>query len=126
MNGAREYAKLFKTGQYGKLYITSGSHARVLTFRIQVLPEGEKAIPNGDGNQCLNKDAVSVYDVVSGNRGWTESYGWIHDGKWKDDFEAMVVERKAQIEKENELHSKRAENAAKENSILTESLLSKY
>ena len=60
-----EKAHLFKTGQYGRLYITSGSHARGNTLRIQVLPEGEIAIPNGSGNTCLNKDAVIVYDVIN-------------------------------------------------------------
>lgn len=87
-----EKAHLFKTGQYGKLYITSSSHARGNTLRIQVLPEGEIAIPNGSGNTCLNKDAVLVYDIVSGQRGWTEVYGWLHQGKWQDDFRKLVVD----------------------------------
>jgi len=28
MNGAREFAYLFETGQYDRFYIVSGSHAR--------------------------------------------------------------------------------------------------
>jgi len=90
MKGATEYAYLFKTGQYGRLYLVSGSHARGKTFRIQVLPEGEVARGNGSGNNCLNKDAVEVYGVVSGQPGWTEVYGWLHQGKWVNDFEKMV------------------------------------
>lgn len=101
MNGARNYAKLFKTGQYGKLYITSGSHARGYTFRIQVLPDGEKAIPNGSQNTCINNNAVEVYGVVSGNQGWTESYDWLHKGQWCEDFQKLVDEREKEIEAEN-------------------------
>lgn len=101
MIGAREYAKLFKTGQYGKLYITSGSHARGNTFRISILPEGEKAISNGEGNNCLNNDAVEVYGVISGHPGWTESYGWIHKGKWQEDFTRLLEIARAK-ERDNE------------------------
>lgn len=74
MKGAREYSLLFETGQYGRLYITSGSHARGKTFHIQVLPKDELAIPNGDNNACLNEDAVEVYGIIGGNPGWTEYY----------------------------------------------------
>jgi uncharacterized protein CbrC (UPF0167 family) len=100
MQGANKYAKLFTTGQYGKLYITSGSHARGYTFRIQILPEGEEAIPNGSQNMCLNKNAVEVYGVTSGNPGWTETYGWLHTGKWVEDFERLVAERESALREE--------------------------
>jgi len=75
MKGAKEYAHLFKTGQYGKLYLVSSSHARGTTFHIQVLPAGEKAKSNGEHSLCLNANAVEVYGVVGGNPGWTEEYG---------------------------------------------------
>lgn len=94
MNGAREYAELFATGQYGKLYLTSGHHARGKTFRIQVLPDDEKAVGNGENNQCLNEDAVEVYGITGGNPGWTETYGWLRTGKWVDDFNKMVAAQK--------------------------------
>jgi len=75
MNGAREYAGLVLTGQYGRLYCTSGEHARGRTFHIQVLPEDEKAISNGPGNMCVNRDAIEVYGAIGGQPGWTEYYG---------------------------------------------------
>ena len=104
MKGAREYAELFKTGQYGKLYLASGSHARGLTFRIQILPEGEKAISNGVGNTCVNNNAVEVYGVISGQRGWTECYGWLHEGQWQKDFETLVqYAKKSRQDLENEI-----------------------
>lgn len=92
MKGARGYAELFETGQYGRLYIVSSYHARGKTFRIFVLPEGEDAIPNGP-NAPLNKDKVEVYGVVDGNPGWSETYGWKHFGKWQDDFQLLVTQR---------------------------------
>lgn len=97
MQGAREYARMFKTGQYGRLYITSGSHARGYTFRIQILPEGITAIGNGP-NQCINKEAVEVYGIRGGQPGWTEYYGWLHEGKWQQDFENLVAAKKAELE----------------------------
>jgi len=106
MKGARKYALLFKTGQYGKLYITSGNHARGRTFRIQILKEGEIAKPNGDGNCCINNGAVIVYGVTGGVRGWTETYGWLHEGKWQEDFEKLVTEKRTKISFENEKYIK--------------------
>lgn len=90
MQGAREYANLFKTGQYGRFYIVSDSHARGETFHIQILPEGEKAINNGHNNPCLNSNAVEVYGITGGQPGWTETYGWLHEGKWQDDFYSLI------------------------------------
>ena len=126
MKGATKYARLFKTGQYGKLYITSGSHARGETFEIQVLPQGEKAKPNGECNKCLNSDAIEVYGVVSGNPGWTEEYGWIHKGKWQEDFEALVLhkEMEEEIQKKLQVHLKRAKEQKERER--TNNLLSHY
>lgn len=94
MQGAREFASLFSTSQHGRLYIVSSSHARGKTFQIFVLPEGVQAQQNGQSNPCLNSDAVEVYGMVSGQRGWTETYGWLHVGRWQDDFDALVEERR--------------------------------
>jgi hypothetical protein len=126
MKGAREYARLFKTGQYGKMYITSGSHARGLTFRIQILPEGEEAIPNGSQNLCLNENAVLVYGVVSGNPGWTESYGWIHKGKWVEDFENLVRSKQMEIDHENQLHQAASEELEMQEKERIRKLLESY
>jgi len=98
MKGAREYADLFETGQYGRCYFVSGEHARGKTFEIYVLPAGEVAIPNGSMNPPLNNGAVCVYGVVSGQPGWTEYYGWLRNGLWQDDFHDLV--RKAQAKRQ--------------------------
>lgn len=105
MKGAREYAELFETGQYGRFYITSGSHAWGKTFHIQLLPEGEKAITSY-GNMCLNPNAVIIYGKISGNPGWAESYGWLYHGKWQADFQKLVADRRKEIEKANEQREK--------------------
>lgn len=97
MQGAREYAKLFSTGQIGRLYIVSGSHARGKTFQIYVLPEGMEAKPNGPNNPPVNCDAVEVYGITGGQPGWTEQYGWLHIGRWQEDFAAIVESRKKEL-----------------------------
>lgn len=103
MEGAREFAQLFETGQHGQLYIVSGRHARGRTFHIFVLPEGEEAKGNGPNNPPLNADAVEVYGVIDGNPGWTESYGWKKQGPWCADFnylfESKRLEAKHKAEK---------------------------
>lgn len=96
MQGANEYATIFSTGQYGRLYLSSHYHARGKTFHIYVLPEGEAALPNGP-NRPLNNDAVEVYGITGGRPGWTEAYGWLYRGKWEQDFAALVETRRAEI-----------------------------
>lgn len=93
MNGAREYATMFRTGQHGRLYLVSDKHARGKTFRIWVLPSTD---PPG-GMPWSVKDAVEVYGITGGQPGWTESYGWLHRGKWEQDFADLVEARKAEI-----------------------------
>ena len=100
MQGAREYADLFSTCQYGRLYIVSGSHARGRTFHIFVLRAGECAIENGPNNAPLNSEAVEVYGETGGHRGWTETYGWLHHGKWEQDFSKLVEDRRAELAKQ--------------------------
>lgn len=104
MKGAKEYASLFKTGQYNKLYIVSGSHARGSTFRIYVIPADEQAISNGPDNPPQNKNAIEVYGIISGNRGWTEEYGWKYEGKWQDDFVSLVKQKYSEIEAAKKLN----------------------
>jgi hypothetical protein len=117
MKGANEYSKLFSTGQYGRLYIVSGSHARGRTFHIQILPTGEKAEENGENNLCLNFNAVEVYGILGGQPGWSEYYGWIYTGPWQKDFEKLVETRKKEIATEQihlKLHKKNVEKAKNE------------
>jgi hypothetical protein len=117
MQGADEYAQLFKTGQYGRFYIVSGEHARGRTFHMFVLPEGEPAVSNGPNNSCLNENAVEVYGVTGGQRGWTETYGWLHEGKWVEDFLVLVenAKRDLQSEREKREQQNEASKAAKSN-----------
>lgn len=98
MNGAREFAEMFRTGQHDRLYLVSGHHARGKTFHIYVLPEGVAAESNGPCNGPVNSDAVEVYGIVGGQPGWTESYGWLHKGRWQADFAELVAKRQAEID----------------------------
>jgi len=106
MQGAKEYANLFTTGTYGKLYIVSSSHARGKTFRIYVLPDGEGFIHNGPSNGPLNSNAVEVYGPVSGQLGWSEVYGWKHLGQWVSDFSDIVQIRLQELKTQIELKDK--------------------
>ncbi len=126
MKGAREYAKYFCTGQYGRLYITSGYHARGKTFHIQVLPEGEEAISNGSNNLCLNENAVEVYGIIGGNPGWTEAYGWLHQGKWQADFYELLEQKKQEKEKEMAQNEKLKKQKIEAEQKRKTALLSKY
>lgn len=93
MKGADEYAALFTTGQYGRLWITSGRHARGATFRIYVLPANVEAKSNGPNNPPICDNYVEVYGITGGQPGHTETYGWLRDGPWIADFESLVQNR---------------------------------
>ena len=95
MQGAAVYAKLFKTGQYGRLYIDSGFHARGKTFHMWALHDDSPIVVSHPRSL---KDAVEVYGITGGHPGWTEIYGWLHHGKWESDFSELVEKRKAEIE----------------------------
>lgn len=126
MLGALEYTRLFKTGQYEKFYFVSGEHARGKTFRIYLLPKGEVAIPNGPMNAPLNENAVEIYGIVSGQPGWSEVYGWIHEGKWQLDFERMVAEKKKEIEAEKDKEKSILKKKKKAEEKRIQELLSDY
>lgn len=125
MQGANEYARLFKSGQHGRLYLVSGSHARGITFHIYVLPEGVEVKTNF-GQAPLNCDAVEVYGIVSGQAGWTESYGWLHHGKWQEDFYALVDKAKADEAERKALEDQRIANEKAESQAKVNKLLSSY
>lgn len=96
MKGADRYYNLFgKSQQLGRLFLQLSKHARGKCFEIFVLPDGVTVDrPNIEGIGS----AVVVYGVVRGQRGWTEEYGWIHEGKWKDDFLEIVRKKDAERE----------------------------
>lgn len=112
MQGADDFADLFKTSQHGRLYIVSSAHARGKTFRVFVLPEGEEARGNGPANAPLNKDAVEVYGIVGGNPGWGEYYGWLHKGPWQEDLNVLVEKTRRQISKSKALRAKQSAEKA--------------
>jgi hypothetical protein len=74
------------TAQFARLYITSKYRE---TFLIQVLPEGEKAKPNGDVNPCLNTNAVKVFEWRQG-QATSFKNSWLFKGKWQEDFNNLV------------------------------------
>ena len=93
MNGAREYAELFKSGQYGRFYIESGRHARGRYFHLWLLPSDAPI----DGGPRGRGDTVEVYGITGGQPGWTETYGWLYRGKWEQDFDELVKCQKDKV-----------------------------
>jgi hypothetical protein len=57
------------------IYVTS-SHARGKCFQIYLVDDIDKT------DEELKQNAFEVYGVIGGNPGWTEEYGWIHNGTW--------------------------------------------
>lgn len=53
--------------KHGKVIFRTSTHARGKNFHIFLV----------DGNTQLE-----VYGVTGGNRGWTETYGWLKKGTW--------------------------------------------
>lgn len=125
MKGANEYANMFKTGQHGRLYLVAGSHARGNTFHIFVLPQDEPAISNHD-NAPLNKDAVEVYGITGGQPGWTETYGWLHEGRWIEDFAKLCADRQDEIEAAKELRKQQTSEREKTANLRKSELLAGY
>lgn len=127
MKGATEYKGLFKRGltQHGKLLISYGDHARGETMTISVIPCGSilSELPSIEADRVKR---VEVYDVVSGQRGWTEVYGWVESGPWIDDFNALVDSLRAEKEKRELAHKEKTEQLEAERVAAKNSLLSNY
>ena len=95
-----ELCDLFKTGQYGRLYVinkTLDGHR----FRVYVLPKDCVAIPYRDVG-ILNSDAVMVYGrldngpFISMSAQHNAKHGWLYYGRWQNDFSLLVEEKRAE------------------------------
>lgn len=127
MKGTNDYCMIFKKAeQVGRLYILPSSHARGLTFRIYVLPDSEKVIENGGHNPPLNNNSVEVYGVISGQRGWTESYGWLHEGIWQEDFKDIYDARKLKYENNKSKFAEKYKLSEQERKRSVKKLLDSY
>ena len=119
MNGAREYAELFRESQqHGKLFLKVGCHARGETFYVYVTPT--------DAEVCLGSEMVEVYGITSGQPGWTETYGWLHRGPWEDDFARLVEEAKTEKMIIDATDKARRDTVAKGKETIIKSILSTY
>ncbi|MHA1867540.1 MAG: hypothetical protein ACTSXD_05690 [Candidatus Heimdallarchaeaceae archaeon] len=125
MPGVSEYARLFKTEQIGKLYFISSSHARGKSFQIFIIPENELAKSNDPKNPLLNENRVEVYGELDDQPGGTESYGWLHQGPWVDDFEKLVeIKREekilAELEELNQVEDQKEKEAERIGKLLSD------
>jgi hypothetical protein len=123
MQGAKEYANLFTTGQRGRLYLLSSQHARGKTFSIYLLPAG---VTFTDWAARDKASIVEVYGVTGGSVGWTETYGWLHTGRWVAAFESLVAARQAEIAAAASQAEQDAADAAAAEAARVEALLAAY
>lgn len=87
MKGARGYTPFLKSGRYGQLEVVVGEHARGHTLQVYV-------------HSKRGPYKVEVYGIIGGQPGWTEEYGWIHEGPWVQDFEKLVLQGEQAAERE--------------------------
>jgi len=124
MKGANEYARLFGRERHGRLMLWPGHHARGKTFEIWILNKNN--LSNVISYPSESNGDIKVYGAIRGQVGWTEEYGWIHVGKWCDDFNDIVAERR----KIANFNAKAAEEAHKKSELdrnkRIEELLSEY
>ena len=125
MKGATEYYDLFKgeSQQIGRLFLQFHTHARGKCFEMYVVPEGAEVKGRHIGG---TDDAIEVYGMVSGQRGWTEAYGWIHSGRWQDDFSDIVLSKKEERESEKFSHNEYLRATESERKARDNRLLSSY
>ena len=90
MNKLPEGYRMLQTGQYGRLYITNGSHARGDVFHVYVLPHGAAAKYAGDLNPPAGIDSVKVYGEVGEDYRHDATFGWIHEGPWQEDLRRLA------------------------------------
>jgi hypothetical protein len=124
MQGANEYYDLFsgESQQIGRLFLQLHTHARGKCFEIFLLPEGVDI----KGDRISGRDNVEIYGMTGGQRGWSERYGWLHTGKWQEDFYAIVKQKKAEREDSKKQHKEEIEAQDLKNKENVNGLLSTY
>jgi len=125
MRGADEYYDLFKgkSEQIGRLFFQPHTHARGKCFEIFVIPDGIEVV--GSTIDGAN-GSVEVYGVTGGQRGWTETYGWIHKGKWQEDFESIINMKRGEAKDRLTAIELKKESTKTKNTERTTELLSSY
>ena len=105
--------------QYQNIVFLLDEHARGKTFHIWIY--GNIKI-----NDYLNDDHLEVYGVTGGQRGWTETYGWVKQGNWVDYIEKYFVSLR--LYKEQIIHEQNCIDAdsAKEQAKLEKEKTERY
>jgi hypothetical protein len=61
--------------KYKNIVFILSTHARGKCFKIWIYE-------NENIQDTLRDSHLEVYGVTGGNPGWTETYGWLHEGSW--------------------------------------------
>lgn len=125
MKGADKYYDLFggRSQQIGRLFLQIHAHARGKCFEMYLLPEGTTVAGSRIGS---TKDAVQIYGRTGGQRGWTESYGWLHKGDFQDEFNMIVDRKEVELSERIEKRKLEMEGINKAKDEKTASLLASY
>lgn len=122
MKGAREFALLFPSGRYGRFYVNSGRHARGYYFHLYIVPDAKP----DDNSYPTDAERVEVYGVVDGQPGWTESYGWLHKGRWESDFQLLIEAEKEAVERRKVYEKRQEKDMEVAEQTRIKNLLDKY
>jgi hypothetical protein len=136
INNARALSGEYKKGRRfidGKLLIELGQHARGYTLRVSVISrEAADRLatlsPEEDPMTCFNQgDLVEVFgDLGNGQPGWTEEYGWLHEGPWQADFIQYIERCQQQIAAAEEKRRRESTEAEARRAARVHEVLANY
>ncbi|MGF2715819.1 hypothetical protein ACQUY5_26870 [Bacillus cereus] len=63
---------------HGNLIFVKATHGRGKTFHIYLTEDPTQT------HEQIKDTALEVFGVTGGQLGWTETYGWLHEGSWVD------------------------------------------
>jgi hypothetical protein len=86
---------------YYKFIFVTSSHARGKNFHIYLVEDNKLS------DDMLKEKAFEVYGILGGQNGWTEYYGWLHEGNWVKYVIDYFKRLKNEIEEVNLVEEKR-------------------
>jgi len=88
MKGAKEYVDIIYPNQYGQLYIEFDrtTYENKIIMNIYVVPHGLDTKKFNLFDNC-KQQTVKVYGLTSLSK---NCCGWLHYGKWVEDFKTLV------------------------------------
>ena len=105
--------------KYKNVVFILSTHARGNCFKIWIYE-------NEDIQDTLKDNHLEVYGITGGNPGWTETYGWLHKGKWVTFIEGYVKLLEDLIYKEEHKVEIKNEEAKEKRNIFMQEKVNKF